>query len=155
METPEIDIEKFVLFHRKRISLLKKLSEEKTHGRLIFQISFLGFESLARVMYSEEKSSEKRFINLLSETLKKDEATILYKKWRCPLIHEGFISPFYTTLETWEDEDMKFLFFPKINSIRASVEYPPESIIAMYEHLINYLEEHFKKTNTKRKILDI
>jgi len=148
-----IDIEKFVLFHRKRISLLKGFVENKIHGRLVFQISFLGFESLARVIYSEEGSSEKRFIDLLSETLNRDEATNLYKKWRCPLIHEGFVSPLWTTLEVWEDEDMGFISFPETNSIRSSVEYPPGSIMAMYEHLIDYLEKFFRKTNTKKVIL--
>jgi len=148
-----IDIEKFVLFHGKRIDLLKKFLKERTHGRLIYQISFLGFESLARVIYSEEGSSEKRFIDLLSETISRDEATNLYKKWRCPLIHEGFVSPLWTTLETWGDEDMEFISFPETNSIRSFVEYPPGSIMAMYEHLIDYFEKFFRKTNTKKVIL--
>lgn len=148
MENPEINIEKFILFHKGRISLLKNI-EEEIHGKLIFQICFLGFESLAKVIYSEENSSKKRFIDLLSKTIKEDEATHLYNFWRNPLVHEGFIINHWTILEAWGNKDTEYISFPKTNSIRSSVEYPPGSIIAMYENLINHLEEHFKKINTK------
>ena len=127
---PEIIIKKFVLFHKRRISLLRELVKEKIHERLIFQISFLGFESLARVLYPEKKSGE-RFVELLSKAIGEKEATHLYKFWRCPLTHEGFIQ------------------FPKTDLIKGSVEYPSGSIIAIYEDLINHLDDFFRKTNTK------
>jgi len=150
MENPEINIEKFILFHRKRISLLKEFEKNKIHGRLIFQISFLGFESLAKIIYPEEDCSKKRFIDLLSKTITESKATKLYSSWRCPLVHEGFIAIPWTTLEAWCENDIEFISFPKTSSIRSSVEYPSESIIAIYEHLVCDIEEYFKKTNTER-----
>ena len=152
-EQPRINIEKFVLFHRKRIELLKKLLEEKTHGRLIYQIAFLGIESLAKLLYPEERDPGKRFIELFSKEIGKNRATHLYKFWRCPLTHEGFITSPWTTLEAWEDEDIGFIDFPQINSIRSSTEYPPGSILAIYKNLISYLEDYFKNKNTKIFIL--
>jgi len=143
-----INIEKFVLFHRRRISLLKNLLEEKAHGRLIYQISFLGIESLARLLYPKEKSKN-RFIKLLSKAVNKNEATELYNFWRCPLTHEGFITDLWTTLEAWGDEDMEFIDFPKTNLIKSGKEYPPRSMISIYEDLISHLESYFKNTNTK------
>ena len=145
------DIEKFISFHRKRIILLKKLMKEQMPDeKLIFQISFLGIESLAKLLYMDENSSEKRFVKLLSKTIKEDEAIHLYRFWRCPLIHEGFIVNPWTTLEAWDDK-RGFISFP--DGLKSSREYPAGSMTAIYEHLINYLEDFFKKTNTKRIIL--
>lgn len=145
-----VDIEKFVLFHKNRISLLKEFAKNKEHGKLIFQISFLGFESLAKLLYPNMKSG-KRFIELLSLPnmgITKGEATSLYVNWRNSLIHQGFIADPWTTLEAWSDYDIAFLSYPE-NKLRSSTEYPPESIIAIYESRIEYLEDFFKKINTK------
>ena len=146
-----VDTEKFVLFHKNRVSLLKEFAKNKSHGRLIFQISFLGFESLAKLLYPKMKSKE-RFIELLSLPnmgIRKDEATKLYEDWRCSLVHQGFISKPWNTLENWGEYDITFLSYPE-NKLRSSTEYPPESIIAIYESRIEYLKDFFKKTNTKK-----
>ena len=142
-----LDVEKFVLFHKKRTSLLKGFVKNKIHGRLVFQISFLGIESLAGLLYPEEKDSKKRFISLLSEAIGNNKATELYKLWRCPLTHEGFITNPFTTLEGWNEDDIQFLFYP--DGFKSSVEYPPGSIAAMYENLIDYFDRFFKKINKK------
>lgn len=147
-----VDIEKFVLFHKNRISLLKDFASKKSHGRLIFQISFLGFESLAKLLFLNEASSKVRFISLLSipnHGITKDEAIKLYEDWRCSLIHQGFIADPWTTLEGWSEYDIAFLSYTE-NKLRSSTEYPPESMIAIYEGRIEYLEDFFKKTNTKK-----
>jgi len=146
-----VNIDKFILFHKIRVSLLNEFANKKSHGRLIFQISFLGFESLARLLFLKENSSKARFISLLSipnKGITKGEATKLYEEWRCSLVHQGFIVTPWNTLENWDEYDISFLTYPE-NKIRSSVEYPPESIIAIYEQLIHYAEDYFKKTNTK------
>ena len=146
-----VNIEKFVLFHKNRITLLKEFAEKKSHGRLIFQISFLGFESLAKLLFLSETSSKERFISLLSipnHGITRDEATKLYEDWRCSLIHQGFIAKPWNTLENWNEYDITFLSYPE-NRLRSSTEYPPESVIAIYENRIEYLEDFFKKTSTK------
>lgn len=145
-----IDIEKFVFFHKGRISLLKEFLQKKTHGRLIFQISFLGIESLARLLYQEDKSPRSRFVKLLSlknRGIEEKEAKKLYDYWRNSLIHNGFIKYPWTTLEGWNEDDMTFLSFP--DGFKSSVEYPPGSIISIYEDLINYFKDYFKKQDTK------
>ena len=145
-----VDIEKFVLFHKNRVSLLKEFAKNKSHGKLIFQISFLGFESLAKLLYLKENySSKKRFIELLSIPIGEKEATHLYKHWRTSLIHQGFIATPWTLLEAWSEDDIAFLSYPE-NKLRSSTEYPPESIIAIYENLTNHLDNFFKKANTKK-----
>jgi hypothetical protein len=152
-----VNIEQFVLFHKDRISLLKKFEKNKIHGRLIFQVSFLGFESLAKLLYSEEKSSKKRFIRLLSipsMNIGEKEATHLYKDWRCSLIHQGFIAGPFTTLEAWSEYDLAFLSYPE-NKLRYSTEYPPESIISIYKNLIDCLEDFFKKKSTQEICIEI
>ena len=146
-----IDIEKFVSFHRERVSLLKEFRDKKIHGRLIFQVSFLGFESLAKLLYQEESNSGKRFISLLSLPhigIGKKEATELYNLWRNSLIHQGFITSPWTTLEGWDEYDISFLSFP--NGLKSSVEFPPGSIIAIYENLIYYFDDYFKKKSIKK-----
>ncbi len=146
-----VDIEKFILFHKDRISLLKELVKEKRHGRLIFQISFLGFESLAYLLFPNLKSKE-RFIKLLSTPnrgINEKEATELYEFWRNPLVHQGFIAFPYTCLENWGDDDTTFLKYHE-NKMRSSGEYPPESIIAIYENLTDYTETFFRKENIKQ-----
>jgi len=145
-----IDIEKFVSFHKNRVSLLKEFVKDKKHGRLIFQISFLGFESLAKVLYPNMRSKN-RCIELLSLPnmgIRKDEATKLYEDWRCSLVHQGFISEPWNTLENWEEYDIAFLSYPE-NKLRSSTEYPPESIIAVYQSRIKYLDEYFKNKGIK------
>src|SRR3989344_7429417 len=145
-----VNIDKFVLFHKNRVLLLKEFAEKKIHGRLIFQISFLGFESLAKLLYPKMKSGE-RFIELLSLPnmgIRKEEATLLYNNWRNSLIHQGFIADPWTTLEGWSEYDIAFLSYPE-NKLRSSTEFPPESIIAIYDNLIDYLQDHFKKTDVK------
>ena len=143
-EQPKINIKKFILFHKRRINLLRKLLKEKIHGRLIYQISFLGIESLAKLLYPKEKSSEKRFLELLSTTIGKTDAIQMYKFWRCPLTHEGYITDLWTTLEAWGDEDLAFIDFPKTDKIRSGSEYPPGSIIEIYNNLIDYSEDTIK-----------
>ncbi|MGV8168953.1 MAG: hypothetical protein ACP5N3_02760 [Candidatus Nanoarchaeia archaeon] len=142
-----VDIEKFVLFHNDRISLLKEFAEKKSNGRLIYQISFLGFESLAKILFPEEKSSAKRFKSLLAISFIGIEAEQLYD-WRCSLFHQGFIHDTWTTLEGWSEYDVAFLSYPE-NKFRSSVEYPPESIIGIYQNLVLYVAEYFKRNNTK------
>ena len=149
----KINVEKFVHFHKKRISLLKEFVEKKTHGRIIYQICFLGFESLASLLYQEERDSQKRFILALSNILKlkgRDLEELCI--WRNSLIHEGFVALPYNTLEGWSEYDISFLSYPD-NMIKSSEEYPPESIIAMYDDLIDYFDDYFKKKDTKEIIL--
>jgi len=147
-----LNIEKFVLFHKERISLLKRFLKDKIQGRLVFQISFLGFESLAKWLYPEERDSKERFILLLSKDIGNGEATKIYD-WRCSLIHEGLISNSWTTLEAWSENDISFLSFSD-NKLRSGAEYPAESIVAMYENLTNYFDEHFKKIGKKEIIIN-
>ena len=106
----KIYIEKFVSFHKGRISLLKDFAEKKIHGRLIYQISFLGFESLASLLYPKEKNSGKRFIAVLSKILSRNDA-IKLQLWRNSLIHEGFVALPYNTLEGWNEYDVGFWFW--------------------------------------------
>jgi hypothetical protein len=140
-----VHIGKFVSFHNNRISLLKEFASKKSHGRLIFQISFLGFESLAKLLFPENDSA-KRFISLLTIPnigIDRKKADELYK-WRCSLFHQGFIYDPWTTLEGWSEYDIAFLSYPE-NKFRSSTEFPPESIIILYENLIQYVDEYFKK----------
>ena len=145
-----VNIEKFVLFHKNRVSLLKEFAKNKSHGRLIFQVSFLGFESLAKILYPKMKSGE-RFIELLSLPnmgFTKEDATLLYQNWRNSFVHQGFVADPWNTLEMCEEYDICFLKYPE-NKLRSSTELPPESIISVYESRIGYLEEFFKKNNIK------
>ena len=149
MEKIIVDIEKFVLFHKNRVLLLKEFANNKVHGRMIFQVSFLGFESLAKLLYPKMKSRE-RFIELLSIPnmgITKEEATLLYENWRNSLVHQGFIATPWTCLESWSKYDINFLSYSD-NKVRASTEFPPESIISIYKSRIDYLEDFYKKTNT-------
>jgi len=152
----KVDIEKFVRFHKDRITLLKEFRDKKIHGRLIFQISFLGFESLAKLLYLKEPNSKNRFISLLSIShvgIEKYKAEELYNFWRNSLIHQGFISYPWTILEGWDEDDTSFLSFP--DGLKSSVEYPPGSIIAIYESLTKYLEDYFKEKGIKKiELLD-
>ena len=146
-----LNIEKFVQFHRNRVSLLKGLAKDKSHGKLIYQISFLGFESLAKILYQKDGPG-KRFTSLLTIPnmgVDMAKAKELWGLWRHSLFHQGFIAEPWTTLEAWSEYDIAFLSYPE-NKPRSSVEYPPESMIAIYETRIDYLEEFFKKTNTKQ-----
>ena len=146
----KVIVEKFISFHKGRVSLLKGFAEKKVHGRLIYQVSFLGFESLAKLLYQDESNSGKRFVSLLSLPkigIGKEEVEKLYSFWRNSLIHQGFIAAPWTTLEGWDEEDTSFLIFP--DGLKSSVEFPPGSIIAIYETLIEYFENYFKKTNIK------
>jgi len=149
-----INIQRFILYHKRRIPLLKKLVKEKKYGRLIYQISFLGFESLSKILYLEDNSPRNRFIRFLSIAIGKDDSTQLWHFWRNPLIHGGFVTV-WSALEAWDEEDIGFISFPEIDSIRSSVEYTPETIIAIYENLIDHVDNFFKKTNTKKKTLHI
>ncbi len=143
---PELNITKFVEFHKDRVSLLKSFAEKKAHGRLIYQVCFLGFESLANLLFQDERDSGKRFIALLSKTISKNDAVELYSFWRNSLFHEGFIVYPFTTLESWDDYDIGFLSYPE-ETFRGGSEYPPESVIAMYEHLINYFQQVFRNVD--------
>lgn len=143
----KLDVKKFVLFHKDRVSLLKGFVEKNIHHKLSVQISFIGFESLAKVLYPNEDSSEERFISLLSHIIFREEATKLYKIWRCSLIHEGFIANQWTCLEAWGEGDISFLSFP--SKFRSSTEYPPGSIVAMYNSLIDHLDKYYTEKNIK------
>jgi len=145
-----LNIDKFIFFHKERVSLLKEFLQKKIHGRLIFQISFLGMESLARVLYQDEKSSRIRFVKLLSlpnKGITKKEAEKLYDYWRNSLTHNGFIKFPWTTLEGWGEDDKNFLSFP--DGFKSSTEFPPGSIISIYEILIDYFRDYFKEQNVK------
>lgn len=139
-----VDIPKFISFHRKRIAMLEELSNKGEQGRLIIQVSFLGFESLARLLFPDERSSEVRFNSLIkTPNINLDSNEIeRFWFWRNNLIHQGFISDHYTFLEAWDDDDDKFLIFE--DKFRNGSEYPPGSILAMYKTFLNYFEEHFK-----------
>ena len=145
-----VDVERFVRFHRDRASLLNGFVKNKKHGRLIYQISFLGLESLAKLLYPQESDSGKRFISLLSISnvgVGNIEAVKLYNFWRNSLIHEGFIATPWTTLEGWDEDDVSFLIFP--DGFKSSTEFPPGLIVALYENLIDYFEDFFKKNNKR------
>ena len=153
-EIATVDIEKFVQFHKKRVELLKSFVDKNIHGRLVYQISFLGLESLAKLLYLEkyprDNQSKIRVIELLSLPnmgISSDEAKKLYGFWRNSLIHQGFIADPWTTLEGWGEYDDVILSFP--HGLKSSVELPPGSIVAVYESRVDYFEEYFKKTNTK------
>ena len=60
-----VDIKRFILFHKRRVFLLKRLLKKRIHGRLIFQISILGLESLGRVLYPNEKTKLKFIKNFI------------------------------------------------------------------------------------------
>jgi hypothetical protein len=146
----KVNVENFILFHKERVSLLNEFIEKKIHRRLIYQVSFLGFESLARVFFPNESVSEKRFKNLLNKFLNglmKKDIDELYH-WRCSLIHEGFIALPYNTLEGWGESDRVFLSYPD-DIIKESVEYDPEAVILMYNRLILCIEDYFKENNIK------
>lgn len=143
-EKIHVNIPKFISFHRKRIEMLKEFLDKGRHGRLIIQVSFLGFESLARLLFPDERSSETRFKSLISTPnigVDPNEIERLYF-WRNNLIHQGFISDTYTFLEAWDDEDDKFLIFE--DKFRYGSEYTSESILVMYKNFLDYFEEHFK-----------
>ncbi|MDO8556169.1 MAG: hypothetical protein Q7R96_03280 [Nanoarchaeota archaeon] len=145
-ERVDVNIEKFIAFHKDRITLLNEFEKQKRHGKLIFQICFLGFESLARVLYPKEESSGKRFKNILSKIIDKKEAERLYDYWRNPLIHEGFISNPWTALE---NEDDAFLSYSE-KKMRTSVEHPPGSMVSIYNDATEYLRDFFKKGGVKK-----
>ena len=148
MERVKVNIKEFAAFHKKRISLLNYFLEEKIQGRLIYQISFLGFESLAKLLYSKEHNPKKRFVSLLSIPnigVSQNEAEKLWDFWRNSLTHQGFIVNPYTTLEGWNEDDSSFLSFP--DKFRSSVELPPGSIASMYKVFINYFNDFCKKNN--------
>jgi hypothetical protein len=143
-EKIQVDVSKFISFHRKRIAMLEEFLNKGRHGRLIIQISFLGLESLAKLLFPDELNSGTRFKSLISTPnigLNLDETEKLYF-WRNNLIHQGFISDNYTFLEAWDDDDDKFLIFE--DKFREGQEYPPGSILAMYKIFLNYFEDRFK-----------
>ncbi len=149
----KLNIEKFILFHRDRVALLEGFLRDNVHHKLTIQICFLGFESLAKLLYPKMRSGE-RFIELLSIPnmgVRKEEASKLYEDWRCSLIHEGFIASPWTCLEDWGDGDIRFLSFP--GTYKSSTEYPSGSIVAMYRSRIDYLEEFFKKKHIKEILI--
>jgi len=149
-----VEVKNFLLFHKKRIRLLKKLLKENNDGRLIFQVSVLGLESLARVLYPNE-DSKTRFIRFLSKEMKKNDAIRFYLFCRNPLVHEGFLTPF-SSLELWDEGNVGFITtYEKYldAEIIGSVDYPPETALAIYEDLIWYTEDFFKKRNIKSRAL--
>ncbi|MDO8467542.1 MAG: hypothetical protein Q7S56_01165 [Nanoarchaeota archaeon] len=150
----KIDIKKFIIFHKRRVNLLKRLTKESVDGKLIFQISFIGIESLAKVIHSDIRDPGERFNLLLSKTLNnKDRVVSQLYPWRNSLTHQSFILDPWTTLEAWSDEEINFVSFPEKKGIRSSVEYPPESIIEIYDNLIDYLADYFEKMNMDSKII--
>ncbi len=144
-EEVNLNIKKYISFHERRILLLKEFLDKKVHEKLIFQISFLGLESLARVLYQDEKNPRKRFENLVSregQNITPNESNALYKFWRCSLVHNGFIKFPWTSLEAWGDDDESFLIFS--NNFHSTTEFPAGSIIAIYECAINYFKKFFE-----------
>ncbi len=146
------DIKKFILFHKKRIELLRELVDKGIHDKLIYQISYLGIESLAKVKYRNEKSPGKRFKDLISLTMRKDDAQDIYN-WRNSLFHQGYISYIYTMVEGWDDNSFVKISL-KPGEIAGGVEYTPETIIALYLHLIEIVEDHFKRCKIEKLHLD-
>ncbi len=65
-EKIKLNIQKFVLFHKDRVKLLEGFIKNNIHHKLAVQISFLGIESLAKLLYPKMKSGE-RFIEILSK----------------------------------------------------------------------------------------
>lgn len=150
-----VNIKNFLLFHKKRVRLLKKLLKENNDDRLIFQVSILGLESLARVLYPKE-NAKSRFIKLLSKEMERKEAIRLYEFCRNPLVHEGFLSPF-SFLELWDERNIGFIStYEKYLDVdmMGFVDYPPETPLIIYEELIYYVENFFKKRNIKRRTLE-
>lgn len=139
-----VDIPKFISFHRKRIEMLKEFLGKGKHGRLIIQVSFLGFESLAKLLFQEEQFPGPRFKSLISTPNIRVDPNEIERLWfwRNDLIHQGFISDTYTFLEAWDDEDDRFLIFE--DKFREGQEYHPGSILDMYKNFLDYFEEHFK-----------
>jgi len=139
-----VNIPKFISFHRKRIAMLEELSDKEKQWRLIIQISFLGFESLARLLFQDEPFPGPRFKSLISTPHIGVDSNEIEKLWfwRNDLIHQGFISDTYTSFEGWDDDDDNFLIFE--DKFKEGQEYHPGSILAMYNTFLNYFEEHFK-----------
>ncbi len=146
-ERIKLDIKKFIEFHRGRIKLLKKFDDEKIPKKIIYQLSLLGIESLAKIRYyNDNLRSSIRFKSLLSTKIGGEEAERYYKLWRCPLIHVGYVVE-WNTLE-WDDNDISFIEFPNIG-VRSGSEYPSGSIVAIYNNLISVIEEYFNEKNLK------
>src|SRR3989344_2712831 len=147
-----VNIDKFVQFHKDRINLLNEFVKNKSHGRLIYQVCFLGFESLAKIIYLKVDDEKRRFIDILSLPnmgITINEAKKLWDDWRNSLIHQGFVAHPWNTLEMWEEYDICFLEYTE-NKLRSSTELPPESMIAVYKGRIEYVENFFKKNNIKK-----
>lgn len=156
-----VNIKRFLLFHKKRIAILKKLSKNVNDDRLIYQVSILGLESLARVLYPNEKKvngfrdTKSGFIKILSKVMKRKEAIRFYDFCRNQIIHEGFLTPF-SILELWGDGNIGFLeTYSKYVDIDAYgfLDYPPETLLGIYEELIYYVESIFKKKGVKSRVL--
>ena len=151
-----IEINEFIKYHKRRIKILKKILQETNDRRLILQISILGLESLARLRYPND-NSKSRFIKLLSYEISKKDAREFYEFYRCPLVHGGFLSPFDMS-EAWEDEDIAFgclheKYIDVGTDIFSNTNYPPKTLIIIYEELLYYLEDYFKKRGTKSRFL--
>lgn len=149
-----VDLKNFLKFHRRRIRITKKLLKEGGDGRLVSQISILGLESLARVIYPNE-TSKTRFVRLLSKEMRRKDAIRFYSFLRCPLVHEGFLAP-HSMLECWEDENIAFLYtynkYVDVD-IGGSVDYPPETLLIIYEDLVYFAKDFFKRRKIKNRIL--
>lgn len=149
-----IYIDEFVKYHKKRIKILKHLLNKYRDKKLINSIVILGLESLAKLKYPKEKSSKTRFIKLLSKVISKKEAYRFYVFYRCPYIHVGMPDPFLD----YEDDDNKSLMGMSEKdtdvSIVGSVDYPPKTLISVYEGLIYYIEDFFNKKGNFHRTLE-
>lgn len=137
----KVNKKKFILFHKKRVSLLKRLSDEGNWGRLIYQIFFLGVESLAKIMYPKNDIGE-RFILFLSKRIGKKDAEEMWYFWRNPLTHRGFLEH-WTPLETWGEDDIDFIIYP-MDEIFGGWQFDPKTVHHIYDGLIDDFENHFK-----------
>lgn len=155
-----LEVKRFVWHHKRRVKLLKKLLKETGDGGLIFQICVLGFESLARVIYPNEVFSDGRrdtksgFVKLLSKIMKRKDAIRFYDLYRNQIIHEGFLPPFSFIESDNENKDFVYTYEKYLyTDLTGYVDYPPETLISIYEILTHYADYYFKKKRIKFRIL--
>lgn len=149
----------FIIAHKKRLKMIKEIDKKYHDRKIIFQLSILGIESLAKYYKPKihkkdsNRGTKKRFILLLSKSMKRKEAEEFYTLFRNSYIHVGFPNPFLD----WEDEDnlnLGGIYEKDVSRIfpGANIDYPKETIISIYEELIYFIESYFKKKGVKYRI---
>lgn len=142
----------FIREHKKRLIILKDINYRYNNRKIIFQLSILGIESLARYYKPNEKNPNKRVRLLLSKVLGKKEAGEFYELFRNSYIHDGFTNPFLD----WEDYDnsgVGGLSEKDVDNFDSGVDYPKETIMGIYEYLVNYINDYFNKKKIGYRII--